>query len=216
MDEYGVKVPNQKELFRFVQELAFKCDRLEKEVGRLKNALSLRNKKAVTECLAQPSQQPNRLFVDWWRSIHISETHLQRVFTHNLTEGIKACIETHLAEHGASKLPVRSFVEKPKNVYVYVTNENGADREWRLATSTDMENMVAQLSQMFLREFIVWRKENAHIFDGSEMSQRDELAYMMKTNGMDLSLDKRAGEIKHWLASQIQESIRTVDFDFDE
>ncbi|MFZ4478247.1 MAG: hypothetical protein ACOYPR_23845 [Saprospiraceae bacterium] len=69
MDDYGSKMPTYKELFRFVQELSLKCERLEREVARLKTTVSVRQKKVIVECLNQSQNIPSYTFCDWWKNI---------------------------------------------------------------------------------------------------------------------------------------------------
>lgn len=216
MDDYGVKVPTQRDLFRFVQELALKCDRLDKEVGRLKTVVSTRQKKVITECLANPNQTPEKTFDAWWRTITVSETHLTRVFKEDLTEGMKSVLESQLKLYGKTRLPIRAFVEKPGMFYIYVrdSGETKTAPGWRLMSNADMETMLMYLSQLFLREFIKWQRENVNEIETNEDKKEQELMYMVKVNGMKTSTEKRVLEIKKWFFPIIEESLKTMDVEY--
>jgi hypothetical protein len=142
MDDYGNKLPTQKELFRFVQELSMKCERLEKEVTRLKQNANMRQKKIIVECLNHSSAIPKWTFCEWWKSIHlsipfvmnekdassmaehwseISNPYLFRVFNMGLTEGIKCILGQFIgvARESRQILPIRCFTQKINTFYIY-------------------------------------------------------------------------------------------------
>ena len=82
-------------------------------------------------------------------------------------------------------------------------------------SNAELETMVIYLSQLFLREFLKWQKENATDLEENEDKKEQELTYMIKINGMKMSLDKRAGELKKWLFPLLEENLKTVDVEFD-
>ena len=69
--------------------------------------------------------------------------------------------------------------------------------------------MMMYLSQLFLREFLKWQKENmTSDYDENEEKKSQELMYMIKINGMKTTAEKRAGDVKKWL-------FPLIDFEFD-
>jgi hypothetical protein len=148
MDDYGNKLPSQKELFRFVQELSLKCERLEREVSRLKATVSVRQKKIITDCLNHSEEMPSNTFYEWWKNItlhipvipssydaasikehwsQISNPFLFRVFQQGLVEGIKYVLDCYVrAEKSLRLLPIRCFSQKPNVFYIYCEKDSAA------------------------------------------------------------------------------------------
>jgi len=146
MDDYGNKLPTQKELFRFVQELSLKCERLEKDIVRLKQNANMRQKKIIVECLNHSSAIPKWAFCEWWKSIHlsipivmnkhettamsehwsdISNPYLFRVFNMGLTEGVKCILGQFIGLERDRKhvVPIRCFTQKINTFYIYCGNK---------------------------------------------------------------------------------------------
>lgn len=223
MDDFGGKIPTQRELFRLVQDLATKCSNLDKEVSRLKNVIHTRNKKAIVDCLNHPAQFPPVSFSDWWREIAVNENHLETVFGGDLTDGIKKAIDDYLTvlnreSPRSVRLPIRAFIQKPNSFYIYMgrnSSEEGDARPkspWKIMQNEDMECMVLHLSQLLLKEFLKWQKNNTGRQD--EKSFEKELNYMMKINGTKTSSEKRIAEIKKWLFPKLHENMIDVTVEF--
>ena len=221
MDEHGTKIPSNRELFRYVQELSVRLEKTEKELARLRNSVNTRQRKAIIEWLNQPHQKPEITFEDWWMKIKATEENVMRVVSRDLTEGIKSCIQTHLASN-AIKLPIRCFTQKPGTFYVY-SRECGtaqgtkkAEPNWRILGCDQLGRMATHISQAILREFLEWQKKCSRIEDQDERAMDKTLSFMMKINGNGVSIEKRMVEIKKWLFPQLEENLRVMaECDFE-
>lgn len=261
MDDYGCKLPTQKELFRFVQELSLKCERLEKEVARLKTTVSVRQKKVIVECLNNSTTMPSNTFFDWWKTIKlqmpvtlnykeetemsshwsiISNTFLYRVFNIGLVEGVK-CVLGKFIEIEKQKrrvLPIRCFTQKPNMFYIYCGSENNSSENndefggdvsndffkkrtdspqlWKTMSNVDLEKMVDYISQLFVREFLLWQKKNALEIANDERREEEQITYMMRINSMRPSKEKGLVEVRKWLFATLEENAQTmVECDYD-
>lgn len=217
MNNYAGRAPTHLELCQLVQELMNKVDKQEKEIQRLRSAWNTKTKKVVTEWLEQPSQLPLQSFEEWWHTIIIEPEHLQQVFKYDLLDGIKMTIQHHLHLYGKTKLPIRAFTQKQMMYYIYTTDLEKKKNVWRIMNNADIEKMLMYLSQQFLREFLKWQKTNSSFSSdeetGNEMQKEKELNYMIKINGMKMTNDKRATEIRKWLFPLIEENIQHVDYE---
>ncbi len=214
MDEHGVKIPTQRELFELVQSLAQKCDKLERDVKTMRTALSAKQRKQITEWINHPSQTPSQTFEDWWHQIKVEPEQLQRVFKCDLTEGIKECVLKHIdqTKSRGQRLPIRAFTEKHGVFYIYTHDPE--ETHWRALVNTDIERMITYLSQLFLREFLAWQKEHASEFRESEEKREQEIVYMIKINGLKVSTEKRLQDVKKWLFPLISETVNRVSIEF--
>jgi hypothetical protein len=231
MDDYGCPLPTQKEMFRFIQELSLKCDRLEKEVGRLKNTVGVRQKKVIADCLNRPEQTPPDDFAGWWRKLTLqlqveatqtegaemdahwsllNNVFLFRVFKQDLVDGIKTVLTKFMEiESVNGKLPVRCFIQKPGVFYIY------SGGTWKHMTNADFETMIDYISQLFVREFLAWQRENTDAIDEDERRCEEQMIYMMRVNSMRPSKEKGMLELRKWLFSKLEENAsRTLETEF--
>ena len=233
MDDYGCKMPTQKELFRFVQELSLKCDRLETEVKRMRNTLRTRQKKVISECLNQAEELPDTSFEEWWKQFSLqipcelpAEAHwseirngfLMRVFTQNLMEAVNLALRSNIDAQTTlgKKMPIRCFTEKPGVFYIYSLGdgkEEGA-LSWRKMTNRDVETMVDYLCQLFVREFVAWQKQNADCIMENEEREEEQMMYMMRVNRC-LSKEKGGTEkVRKWLFQWLEENIHVLGCEY--
>lgn len=221
MDENGVKIPSHKELFRYVQELSLKCERLEKEVIRLKANMNTKQKKMITDWLNQPQHIPKFTFEEWSKTMLIGESALQIVFKRDLTEGIRHVIQELLHENKTNPAkPIRAFSQKPGFIYIYSKGEwcssPTEEAKWKIMSNEELDNFIVMISQMFLRCFIIWQRSNSDTNtdnDSNEVKKEQEMNYLIKINGgMRSSTEKRNMEIKKWLMTYIEENIQSVEY----
>lgn len=216
MENYGGKVPTIMELTHLVSQLMTKVDKQEKEIARLKACVNSKQKRVILDLLNNPSQMPVYTFEQWWRLISVNEIHLQRVFKYDLTEGIKLVLENFLDVFGKTQLPIRCFSQKQNIFYVYVQDTNSDKKTWKMMVNAEFDTMILYLSQLFLREFLRWQKENMNCDDDeNEDKKAQELNYMIKINGMKTSSEKRNGDLKKWLFPLLEENAKNVDVDFE-
>lgn len=218
MDEHGTRIPTARELFRYVQDLTVRLEKTEKEVVRLRSLMNTRQKKAILEWLNQPGQLPVITFEEWWNECRATDADVQHTISRDLTDGIKHCIETRLDSSVGSKLPIRSFTQKPNTFYVYSRDTGNRDGNaatlpaWRIMSNEQLERMALHISQSILREFLVWQKTNLQIgsAEQDEKTMDKTVALMMKINGNGIAIDKRLVEIKRWLYPKLEENLRVM------
>lgn len=252
MDDYGCKLPTQKELFRFVQELSLKCERLEREVVRLKTTVSVRQKKVIVECLNHSTTMPSNTFFDWWKRITlhipvslnskeetemsshwsiISNPFLYRVFNMGLVEGVKYLLGKFIEGERQTRrmLPVRCFTQKPNMFYIYCGAEGDGDvaksvlqkhtdnpQLWKTMSNADLEKMVDYISQLFVREFLLWQKQNTLEIANDERREEEQITYMMRINSMRPSKEKGLIEVRKWLFATLEENAQAmVECDYE-
>jgi hypothetical protein len=251
MDDYGTKMPTYKELFRFVQELSLKCERLEREVTRLKTTVSVRQKKVIVECLNQANNIPSYTFCDWWKDITlqlpvslntkedsemrshwstITNPFLYRVFNMGLLEGVKYLLGKFIESERQKRrlLPIRCFTQKPNMFYIYCGYSDGDDDDverkkpelfqsskdsqhsWTSMSNADLELMVDYMSQLFVREFLLWQRQNTSEIEQDERRGEEQITYMMRVNSMRPSKEKGIAELRKWLFATLEENAQNI------
>jgi hypothetical protein len=194
------ELPSNKEIYNLIKTLALKCSNLEKELVKLKQTVHIRQKKQTMGYLNTHCDVIKEDFTKWYENIKIEREDLEKVFDSDLSEGIKQVLKKNKSEC------ICGFSHKPNVVYVY-------EKEWRVMTSEDMEKMIKHLNREFMKEFIIWRKENEKEIEGNEKRKEEEIICMIKVNGCKISVEKRAAEIKKWLYSEIEEKLEIYEYE---
>jgi len=207
--EENENVPDIKTLFRYVKELASKCNRLEKEVVFLRASLGKKQQKNIMNCL-NASHLPYKHFIEWYSEFKIHLEDLLTVFKEDLIVGMKHVLQKYI--HTEKILPIAAFTNKPNSLYIYVYNEIAQKSEWRLMHTDDLSMFIYTFNRMFIVEFTKWQKENKDLIESNEKMKDTEIHYMIKVNGMSLTNEKKMTEIKRWLFLELAKDIEFIEF----
>ena len=224
------KLPSQQEMYKYIQFLAVKCDRLQKDVDKLKANSSVRCKTAVLNTLNSSVINITLTpYQEWINTFTITICHLECVFKENLTAGIKLCILDRIKKEKKENIPIRSFKQK-NNLYIYshsgVPLDTGATtppfpdktvdspckREtpqysWKIMTIDDYERMISTLLHQFIVEFMNWQDDNRELIETSEKEREKNLRYMMKIHNVKTNEEKQKLEIRKWLYSNFENDL---------
>jgi hypothetical protein len=205
-------LPSQREMFLLMKELANKCHELEKKVGHLEQTVNIRQKKQIITWLNTHRTTNITPLYKWTQSLTISDDILDTVFKNDLTEGIKKVISDNMGEHKKSHhlIPLASFTQKANTLYVYNEHENQI--VWTTSTNENVEKIVFIISQAILRKFVIWMEDNEAAISQSEERKDEEIMYMIKVNGSNVSDEKRASDIKKWLITTLEEDLNLFEF----
>ena len=111
MDSVEV-LPDMQSMFKLVQELACKVNRIEKENNQLKQKLSKRNKINVLDWLNKLpiDKRPNKSFTDWINDVVLKNVylHLDSVYTNDLITGIMSTWHLSIDESNEN-IPLKAF-----------------------------------------------------------------------------------------------------------
>jgi len=211
------QLPSPQEMYKLVQYLMVQNARLTKDVEKLKQASNRRQKRAILEWLNGDSNpNPPHSFVEWSKTMPVTDEHLQLVFSDTLTDGIKACLKAFLQETATK--PICAFSQKPGVFYIYdgppkceANEENLAEPTWRLMIGEDYERWMSRVSHRFLQEFMKWQEANRAILYSCEAEKERNIDYMRKISGGGaVQEDRRNTDLRKWLFSKIEQSNRTT------
>jgi hypothetical protein len=213
MDSYE-KLPSQREMYQLLREALFKCNKLEKEVEKLKNTSFVKQRKLISEYLNQPKNIPTMNFIEWSKNIEIEHIHLETVFQDDLTEGMKECIKT---SYSKSKMltPIRAFTQKQNTLYFYNNSDEEPDvYTWKIMSNDDIDKFISILSYKFLQEYMKFQRSVMEQIENDETTKENHIIYMIKINGGKCSHDRRRNEIKRIMYLKLQEDIQHLDVTF--
>jgi len=205
-DDFNLSVedlPSQREMYLLMKELANKCHELEKKVGHLEQTVNIRQKKQIITWLNMHRTTNIFPLYEWARTLTVSDDNLNTVFKKDLTEGIKEVI----SKASVVNCPLAAFTQKANTLYVY--NKQG---EWSTSTNENVEKIVFIISQAIMRKFVIWMDENEAEISQSEERKDEEIMYMIKVNGSNVSDEKRASDIKKWLITTLEEDLNLFEF----
>ncbi len=205
--ECSEELPSQREMYKLIKELALKCSTLEKEVTHLKAIVNIRQRKHILECLNNGNSQtknPSITFSQWYKEWNVTMDDLYKVFENDLSEGIKNVIKREIDLFSGNK-PICAFNNKPNYIYMFETDKETSQKEWRPLSSEYFDGMFMYITRKFFQIFIKWQNENREKIESSEAEKDAIIMHMIKLNGSRVPTEKRELEIKKWLYSIIEQ-----------
>jgi len=205
--------PSLHSMYRLVQELAFKVDKVEQENTILKQRLQQRRKVNVLEWLnKQPGEiQPKMGFMDWVEQHLLSNVHahLSTVYSDNLIEGVvklwKAAFDVGLT------VPIKLFDNRPSSIYLYTENEAG-DHTWSHTTPDVLDKQLKRIFRRFIADFKThWYLKHVDKINEDESYTNMYVNYYQKVlGGSKNTTNESCQKIRHQLYLLIKQNVNNV------
>ena len=144
-------------------------------------------------------------YSNWMNELLVTDENLNVLFSSNLIECIKSVLESSFLLTHIEKTPLRAFSQKQHTIYIFEQDK------WSPISTTEMTHLVSVLSHRILKKYLEWKKINQETIDSNENLQEMNIQYMQKVNGSGKSTEQRACEIKKWIFTKIQKSLKSVE-----
>ena len=227
-------IPSTQDLYKLIQFLALKCDKLEKDVQKMKKLSNTKCKNDLLHLLHLNT--PSASFKEWLTSLQITKLELEEVFQFNLTQGIKYLLECQLKKEMLN-FPLCAFKQKPNTLFVYVGNDppttpstttpptstttikptkkketqlfknivsSNHQKKWMIMPNEQFEMMINKIIHKFIIEFSSWQEKNEHTFKENEKDKY--FNYMLKIHNMKVNETQQKNEIKKWLIAKLEKN----------
>lgn len=204
------KIPSVTELYRIIQDLSIRMNKLEKENSKLRQY----NKKKmnILDWLSSAKSQPDLIFEDWFKTHVLTSVskYLTTVFNNNLLIGLKTLFDG-LIENSSGILPIRCFDNKANAFYVY--EKNGEEHKWRLLSTNDFNVQLNRACHQFIIDFKNnWYLVNREKMETDETYKDMYINYYQKILGGDdkMTDEARFQKLRQHLYQSMKEHIKSV------
>lgn len=213
-------VPEPRMLYRWMQDMALKIEKLEKENTQLRGVARKQQKEDVGTVLRQHC--PTQSFAAWISNTVLAaiprylETVYQKDLLSGMAELISACVSM------GENLPIRAFVHKPSEFYIYEkvktdkdsTGEgpstSAATMVWRQIRAEDLNQWFALIESHFQTGFRDhWVIPNMDKMNGNDeaVSQRYVLYYQKILGNGRMTTDTRYQRLRAHLYGLIKQKV---------
>ena len=151
-------IPSHLELYKIVQELYIKQNKMQKQIEKFEKYIQQKKKKInILSWLHQTYlEDPTVISInDWLSNLNISDLQLQTVFDTNLINGALNIILEH-------NVPIKCFESRTNQFYVY-------DTTWKMLSNSEFDNILQTIIKSIYAKFSSWferqRQNNSKIQD---------------------------------------------------
>lgn len=216
-------VPEPRMLYRWMQDMALKIEKLEKENAQLRGVTRKQQKEDVSTVLRQHC--PTQSFATWISNTVLAaipnylETVYQKDLLSGMAELISACVNG-VSTGSSENLPIRAFVHKPSEFYIYEkmkidsVGEGSAgstvSMAWRQIRAEDLNQWFALIESHFQTGFRDhWVIPNMDKMNGNDeaVSQRYVLYYQKILGNGRMTTDTRYQRLRAHLYGLIKQKV---------
>lgn len=204
-DMQETTLPNQQVMFQMILDLTMKCSNLENKLERLQNNQALERRKSIMQYLN--SLEPLKItFTKWIETFMITKYHLKLFFDQHIVKAVNQCIVDMTNNTKKELLPVRNYLQKPNQVYIYDTVQENIF-EWKAMDINDWKKFCKIVTKKIKVLYFEWKKENREEIENNEEMAELNYKYVVKLNQID---DFPMKSIKETMVKQIQTSLTTI------
>ena len=215
-------LPTQLQMYRWMQELAVRVTKLEKENAKLKQVQ--RQKIDIVNWLNQ-SIKPDITFHEWIIQyvFKMIPDVLDIVYKNNLLTGFNHLFEKAFNKITMEKSPIRAFDNKPNTFYIYSkvlseTNQENKENQWTMILNSDFDKYLNQIANHFIVQFRnCWFLVNEEKIETEEAYKDMYVNYYQKILGGDCKMtdEVRYQRVRQTFYNHIKQNIKQiVEYDF--
>jgi hypothetical protein len=210
-------VPEPRMLYRWMQDMALKIEKLEKENTQLRGVARKQQKEDVGTVLQQHC--PTQSFAAWISASVLTAIprYLETVYQKDLLSGMADLLTATISSSGAENLPIRAFAHKPSEFYIYEkvktdtdTNGSAGSLAWRQIRAEDLNQWFALIESHFQTGFRDhWVIPNMDKMNGNDeaVSQRYVLYYQKILGNGRMTTDTRYQKLRVHLYGLIKQKV---------
>ena len=216
-------LPSIRQMYQWMQEMAVKIDKLEKENIKLKQAITKKQKINIIDWLnnSKHLEQLDVTFADWITNdvFPLIPTVLEQVYKNGLLFGINELFKKSICDN-VEKMPIRAFDHKLNTFYAYM--EQGecerlnfvgdSRRSWNIISTNDFDKQIARISHQFIVEFSrCWFSVNQAKIETDEKYQDLYITYYQQImGGTKLTDETRYAKVRQAFYSAIKQNSKNI------
>jgi hypothetical protein len=224
-DEDDTPTPSNKKLYKMLQELNYRYNKLEKHVEEMKQYVVKKKKQVNIVDWLNNNLTPSYLFQDLSSKIIVTDKiidfMLHNSFNDTIDELLKHTLYNNTEEQKQSSIPMFAFIQKPNSFYVYDKNKEEEKEKLNVWQELTRENMIRWLNIIQLKiskQFSEWKKKRQE-----EIHKNDKLCELcdkalVKIMTPQYKEDKYYSKIVSRMYNNMKTDIKVVleyEFDFE-
>lgn len=162
LEETVTELPSQLQMFKIIQHLALKYDKLEEKLGFLQEWIDKKKQKIdVLAWLSCNNPCPDITFTELATKLIITQENITLLHDNPFQHVLQVIFNNTFASYHSTKLPIACFTQKTK---MYKFN----DGIWSELTSEELISLFNIIQNRLIHELREWKKENQDKMDSSD------------------------------------------------
>jgi hypothetical protein len=173
-------------------------------------SLSQTQKINILHCLNSSEIKPVVTVQQWIKSISITQKHLEIVFQKSIMDSIVRVLLDKLesAKTQNEFIPIKCFVQKPKQLYVYNSN-----KKWEMMDLQQFRSHCSSIGSRFSELFIQWQIDHNEKLSTCQDAQEKQFLFMKKFMDESYKKSVHLGEICELIHERLKTSFQKLEYE---
>jgi len=167
-------------------------------------SLSQSQKINILHFLNSMEMKPSMTIQQWVKSLPVTQSHLDIVFQKTIKDSIVQVFLDALLHHAAGMIPIKGFIQKPKQMYVYSSCNGSSTKKWEVLELSLLKTLCSSIGSRLSELFIQWHKDE---------SQEKQFLLMKKFMDESYKKNTHLSEMIELIHAQIKTNVQQIQFD---
>ena len=226
-EEENGELPSHTQLVKIVQELAYKCDSMEKEMTIMRKWIDKKKKKIniISWLNTNHINMCEIDFTTWFKELDLSKNeYIELLFTHNIYQVLQNVFEQVIDNNS----PIKCFSQKAHVFYIFTTNfsnsgyseaeaEEKEEYIWRQMVCDDWIPLLRTIQKKLLGCISKWREANLErLKNNDKLSELYNKAIIKVTNIPVINTDSGMSKVRGALYNHMKTDLKAVlEYEFE-
>ena len=217
-EEINEEMPSPKQMYKILQELALKYDKLEKKVELMSKWVDKKKKKInVLDWLNTSSGlKPELIFDNLADSISILESDINLLFNGNFYDMLNEIFVRNIYDKNESEVSLFAFIQKTNTIYIYSNQNTVSETSWIELSREKFIYFLNKVHYKIVKVLIEWNKKNRENPNFSEKMEEMYNKSNIKLMGIDFKHEPVLSKIKFSIYNKMKRDMKAlIEYEFE-
>jgi len=217
-EEINEEMPTQKQMYKIIQELSLKYDKLEKKVELMSKWVDKKKKKInVLDWLNTSSDiKPELIFDNLADSISILESDLNLLFNGNFYDILNEIFVRNIYDKNESEVSLFAFIQKTNAIYVYSNQNTDSEPSWIELSREKLIYFLNKVHFKIIKALIEWNRKNKEKPNFNEQMEDVYNKSNIKLMGIDFKHEPTLNKIKFSIYNKLKKDMKAlIEYEFE-
>ena len=201
-----------------VRHLVYQVKVLQDKVSKQQSELTYlkqRKKLTVLNYLNSLDTKPSQTIQQWFKSLNITQRHLDIVFQKTMKDGIMEILvnELEVMKMFQTIMPVKGYFQRPNLLYVYAESSETNTKQWIKLEKDLLKKLCTFIGSRFYEMYTQWQKDNEDEINSSPQAQEKDMMYLQKMLDDSFKSNQSINMIVEKIYNIVKTNFQTIEFD---
>jgi len=214
IEEESTNIPSHFELYKIVQELAYKNAALEEKMAEMQKWLDKKKKNIdIIHWLTMNKTNIQTSFSEWQKKLVVTQDHVQLLIEENIVKTLCEIINENIINQ---EVPIMCFQQKTNLFYIYQQDGEGV-QIWKRATPQEITLLVQHIHKKLWKELTLWKQKNMELMKNNNKLEDLSARTTIKISSFNFEQDSSCmSKVRTHLYNQLKIDLKNIiEYEFE-